>query len=259
MIDSEQIIIDEDARINENVIIGGTKTPDSLIKIGKRVIIMEYSFINPTKSIIIGDDSGIGGHCLLFTHGSWLNQLDGFPVTFAPINIGKNVWLPWRVFVMPGVTIGDNVVIGAQSLITTDLPSNVLAAGSPAKVIKENYPKKISEEKRQELIAQIIVEFKTYLEYNAVHTKQDNFNEGSILIVNKKNKNQRLLFLNKIPKSDFLMEKIDLLVIDCKTESKFDAKMILDLQNKTRTGSSPLGEEFSKYLSRHGIRFNRLD
>ena len=49
MIDTEEIQIGEDTRINENVIIGGIKTPESIIKIGKRVIIMEYSFLNPTK------------------------------------------------------------------------------------------------------------------------------------------------------------------------------------------------------------------
>ena len=141
MIDTEKFIIGDDSRINEKVIVGGMKTPESMLKIGKRAIIMEYSFINTTKPIIIGDDTGIGGHCLLFTHGSWLSQLDGFPVAFAPITIGDRVWLPWRVFIMPGVSIGDEVVIGANSLISKDLPSNVLAAGSPAKVLIENYPK----------------------------------------------------------------------------------------------------------------------
>ena len=68
-IDTEKFFIDDDARINEQVIIGGIKNPDSYIKIGKRVIIMEYSFLNPTKPLITGDDTGIGGHCLLFTHG----------------------------------------------------------------------------------------------------------------------------------------------------------------------------------------------
>ena len=48
MMDTERIEIDDDARINEQVIIGGIKNPDSSIKIGKRTIIMEYSFINPT-------------------------------------------------------------------------------------------------------------------------------------------------------------------------------------------------------------------
>ena len=91
MIDTEKFIIGDDSRINEKVIVGGIKTPESILEIGKRSIIMEYSFINPTKPIYIGDDTGIGGHCLLFTHGSWLSQLDGFPVTYAPIKLGNRV------------------------------------------------------------------------------------------------------------------------------------------------------------------------
>ena len=78
IIDTERISIDDDSKINELVMIGGLNSPDSTLEIGKRVIIMEYSFINPTKPIKIGDDSGIGGHCLLFTHGSWSSQLEGF-------------------------------------------------------------------------------------------------------------------------------------------------------------------------------------
>lgn len=135
-----KIRIGEDARINEQVIIGGMKTPSSSFDLGKRTIVMEYSFINTTMPVKIGDDTGIGGHCLLFTHGSWLNQLEGFPVKFAPITLGKNVWLPWRIFIMPGVTIGDNVVIGANSLISDSFVSNCLVAGSPAKIIKEKLP-----------------------------------------------------------------------------------------------------------------------
>jgi acetyltransferase-like isoleucine patch superfamily enzyme len=111
VIDTGKIFIDEDARINEQVYIGGMKSPQSSFHLGKRAIVMQLSYINPTLPVYIGDDSGIGGHCLLFTHGSWNSQLEGFPVKFASIHLGKKVWLPWRVFVMPGVNVGDNVVI----------------------------------------------------------------------------------------------------------------------------------------------------
>ena len=79
-IDTGSISIDDDSKINEQVLIAGIRRPESSLTLGKRTTIMEYSYINPTMPIDIGDDSGIGGHCLLFTHGSWLNQLDGFPV-----------------------------------------------------------------------------------------------------------------------------------------------------------------------------------
>ena len=54
-----------------------------------------------------------------------------------PIRIGKNCWLGTGVIVLPGITIGDNVVIGAGSVVTKDLPSNVVAVGNPCKIIRE--------------------------------------------------------------------------------------------------------------------------
>ena len=54
-----------------------------------------------------------------------------------PVHIGQNVWLGAGVIVMPGVTIGDNSVIGAGSVVTNDIPANSVAFGSPAKVIRE--------------------------------------------------------------------------------------------------------------------------
>ena len=53
-----------------------------------------------------------------------------------PIHIGRNCWLGAGVIVLPGITIGDNTVIGAGSLVTHDIPSNVVAYGSPCKVIR---------------------------------------------------------------------------------------------------------------------------
>ncbi len=55
----------------------------------------------------------------------------------GPIVIGKNCWLGDNVCVLGGVRIGDGVVVGANSVVTTDLPDGVLAAGSPAKIIKK--------------------------------------------------------------------------------------------------------------------------
>ena len=54
-----------------------------------------------------------------------------------PIKIGKNCWLGTGVIVLPGVTIGDNTVVGAGSVVTKDLPSNVVAVGNPCRVIRE--------------------------------------------------------------------------------------------------------------------------
>lgn len=262
-LDTEIIEIGEDTRINEQVIIAGIKTPDSFFRIGKRGIIMEYSYVNPTKPIIMGDDCGIGGHCLLFTHGSWLSQIDGFPVTFAPITFGDRVWLPWRVFIMPGVTIGSDVVIGANSLVSKSLPSNCLAAGSPAKIITDSYPPELLPEKRKAIINNIINDFVAFLEYNGISATRNNIDEENFeLIVSKNDNNSHVLFFNKInlPEPKFIDSLLIIDKDDITTKSfnnKF--KSVINLSTKERIGTSRVGEEMITFFSRYGIRFNRLD
>lgn len=55
----------------------------------------------------------------------------------APVHIGRNVWIGAGALIMPGITIGDNSVIGAGSVVTKDVPANVIAVGNPAKVLRE--------------------------------------------------------------------------------------------------------------------------
>ncbi len=57
-----------------------------------------------------------------------------------PITIGDNVWLGGGVIVCPGVTIGENTVVGAGAVVTRDLPPNVVAAGVPARVVRQVPP-----------------------------------------------------------------------------------------------------------------------
>ena len=54
-----------------------------------------------------------------------------------PVHIGRNCWIGAGALIMPGVTIGDNTVIGAGSVVTRDIPSNVVAVGNPCKVMRE--------------------------------------------------------------------------------------------------------------------------
>lgn len=54
-----------------------------------------------------------------------------------PVHIGKNCWLGAGVIILPGVTVGDNSVIGAGSVVTKDIPPNVIAVGNPARVLRE--------------------------------------------------------------------------------------------------------------------------
>ena len=140
---------------------GGCYGPNSRVKIGKHVGIFEGTVINPSEEVEIGDDTGIGGDVMIWTHGAWLDVLQGFPTDFGPVKIGSNVWLPARSVVLPHVTIGNDVVIGINSIINRSLPSGCLAAGSPCKVLKENvYPKKLSEDVIKVMVEGILSDWK---------------------------------------------------------------------------------------------------
>ena len=90
-------------------------------------------------NIYIGDDCMIGPNTVIATAGHPIDPELRAKVTQynAEVHIGNNVWLGAGVIVMPGVTIGDNSVIGAGSVVTKDIPSNVVAFGNPCKVYRE--------------------------------------------------------------------------------------------------------------------------
>lgn len=88
--------------------------------------------------IYIGDYTMIGPNVTIATAGHpILPELREKTYQFnAPVHIGRNCWLGAGVIVLPGVTIGDNTVIGAGSVVTRDIPSDVVAVGSPCRVLR---------------------------------------------------------------------------------------------------------------------------
>jgi acetyltransferase-like isoleucine patch superfamily enzyme len=147
----------DDAVVREQVFVGGPMFPDSRLQIGRRSCIFQTCFLNPSKPLSIGNDTGLGGRSSVFTHGSWQSVLDGFPVAFEPVEIGNNVWLPWHIFILPGVSIGDNATIGAGSVINRSIPAGVLAAGVPAKVLRDadSWPRSIDDDQRWTICLQV--------------------------------------------------------------------------------------------------------
>ena len=89
--------------------------------------------------IYVGDYTMFGPNVILATAGHpILPKLRQEAYQYnMPVHIGKNCWLGAGVIVLPGVTIGDNTVIGAGSVVTKDIPEGVIAAGVPCKVIRE--------------------------------------------------------------------------------------------------------------------------
>ena len=108
-------------------------SPESVLTIGNGCG-FSGAVIGCFKSITIGDNVKCGANTLI-TDGDWHpeDSRSGEP---RSVVIGNNVWLGVNVTVLKGVTIGDNSVIGAGSVVVKEIPGNVVAAGNPCKIIK---------------------------------------------------------------------------------------------------------------------------
>ena len=198
---------------------GGSYGPNSEVIIGDNVGIFENTIINPSEKIIIGNNVGIGAEVMIWTHGAWLDVMQGFPADFGPVTIGDNVWLPARSIVLPNVEIGDNTVIGIGSTVNKNIPSGCLAAGSPCKVIKENYyPKKLSSNEKLEIIDNVVKDYRRLAQHKSLVVDLE-FTKNVIILKHS------------------------------------DGDTVYDLKNRTMTGNiNESSEDFRDYLRRRGIK-----
>ncbi|NDW12817.1 sugar O-acetyltransferase [Bacteroides sp. 214] len=109
------------------------------IEIGENFFANTNCVILDGAKVSFGDNVFIAPNCGFYTAGHPLDKdLRNKGLEYAyPITVGNNVWIGANVSVLPGVTIGDNSVIGAGSVVNKDIPANVLAVGNPCKVIRE--------------------------------------------------------------------------------------------------------------------------
>lgn len=140
-----EIEMGEDVELAARTTLAGRSlsNPTPLLKVGNEVVIGWHNKISVGSRVILEDKTYLAGGCHLVGYpGHSLDpkaRADRLPDSddqCGEIILKRNVWLGSNVTVLAGVTIGENTVVGAGSVVTKDLPANVLAAGVPAKVIK---------------------------------------------------------------------------------------------------------------------------
>lgn len=109
------------------------------ITIGKHFQANHNVIILDPAPVTFGDNVYVAPNCVFSTAGHPIDaeQRNKDLEIALPITVGDNVWFGTQVSVMPGVTIGSNVVIGAGSVVTRDIPSGVIAVGNPCRVLRE--------------------------------------------------------------------------------------------------------------------------
>ena len=112
---------------------------------GKQISVGKHFFANfnftvlDEATVTIGDNCFIGPNVSIYTacHSTDPVERNSRKEWAEPVTIGDNVWIGGSVTILPGVTIGNNTTIGAGSVVTKDIPDNVVAAGNPCRVIRK--------------------------------------------------------------------------------------------------------------------------
>lgn len=100
------------------------------LKLGFQTDIGAFTYINAKNGVTIEDHVQIGSHCAIYSI-STIDDKEG------PVTLKKNCRIGSHSVVMPGVTVGQNSVIGAFSFVNNDIPANAVAVGMPAKVVED--------------------------------------------------------------------------------------------------------------------------
>jgi acetyltransferase-like isoleucine patch superfamily enzyme len=106
------------------------------ITLGKGIFINSGCKLQDQGGVVIGDDCLIGHNTVIATLNHDLDPRRRADMHPAPVTIATNVWIGANATVLPGVTIGDNAVVAAASVVTKDVPANTVVVGSPARVVR---------------------------------------------------------------------------------------------------------------------------
>ena len=100
------------------------------LRLGRRTDIGAFTYINAKFGVTIEDEVQIGSHCSIYS----VSTIDG---TEGPVILRRNCRVGSHTVIMPGVTIGENAVVGACSFVNRDIPAGATAYGTPARVAKK--------------------------------------------------------------------------------------------------------------------------
>jgi acetyltransferase-like isoleucine patch superfamily enzyme len=138
-----KIYIGDDVHLSGAVFISaGRVFPDPELRIGNRSFVGHESYFSVAKSIEIGDD-------VLIAAGCWISDYSAHPIDpekrvarlqvepheVRPVRIGNRAWVGSRAIILPGVTIGDDAVVGAATVVTKDVPPGCICVGNPGRVL----------------------------------------------------------------------------------------------------------------------------
>jgi len=137
------IVIGDDVRLSGTLgIVSGRTFDKPVLNIGDRVFLGHDVEISCNREIVIEDDVMVAGCCRISDNDGHSvdmeRRIKGLPPEASevhPVRICRGAWIGFRSFILKGVTVGEGAVVGANSVVTRDVPPHTVVAGSPARVV----------------------------------------------------------------------------------------------------------------------------
>jgi acetyltransferase-like isoleucine patch superfamily enzyme len=220
---------------------GGSDRPTARIKIGKQCVIHD-SYINVCMPVEIGDNVGLSPSSDIITHGFWNSVLEGYSVKYGEVKIGSGSIIGYRALILPNVTLGKNVSVGAGAVVTKSFPDNVVIGGVPASIITQPpvYPKQLTDDEKISIMKRLLREYAELLDdkVDKVIFTIDKNNGDHIKIVGKYN-------------DEFFDIDFSNMVINIKYGTEFS---IFLLSNNYNGVDNAISDDLRDFLRHYGIR-----
>jgi len=252
----DEVIISESA-----VIRAQQPFPDSRVILGDRVHIFPYTIMDPSRPLTVGEETAVGFGSYIFTHGAYKDKLAGYPVSYGEVTIGKAVWLPCNIFIMPGVELGDDVVVGSGSVVTKSFPAGSFALGEPAKLLKtrEEFIRHHTDDDRMDILRKIMDEFREYVEHFGRAASRF---EGNVLHVDDEGRAREIHLHQEMPANAAGPGRVHLVLGSISPEERSELERAgnpwFSWADHICTGDlDDLALALKDYLNRYGIMFAR--
>jgi acetyltransferase-like isoleucine patch superfamily enzyme len=266
LIDAREVSIGDDVIISEVALIHSLiPGKASALVLHDRAHVFPFTVIDTSLKVEIGEESCLGHGSSIYTHSSYKSKLDGYPVEFGEVTVGKGVWLSSNVFINPSVTIGDNAVVATGTVVSRDVPSDALVMSAPARVLKsrELYAAPRSEQDQLTMLTGILDGFCQYLEDFAGYTWQRSGGATEWCWELASSENPRHLHLTLscgVPSATDASAcvMLDAVPEDVRTRWNDEKRTWFSIGSHACSESlDSLGEELREYFKRYGIYFAR--
>jgi acetyltransferase-like isoleucine patch superfamily enzyme len=232
---------------------GGARGPRSKLTIGDRSAIMDRCFINLSDEVSIGSDTALSNGVTVLTHSLWQPVLEGGTSSFAPVRIGDRSILYVNAVIAPGVTIGNDVTIGAAALVLQDVPDASTAVGNPARHMKSTpaVPRELPVERQEALVREMLREWASTLAIKGVSAAYDD--ERDAVVAETGAVRETVRFISTTKRAD--TEGAATITLGFGPASAAEGCCHFDLSARSLSGDpSPVAEDLRDYLRRRTLR-----